>query len=151
MGMRLRSVVLGPAAGDGRVDAANLVLRVAYGAMVLGVHGVHKVREGAAFLVDGAAWPLIDEVRGMGMPLPAAGAVLATVAQALGPLLVMVGLWTRPASAMLAAVLAGAVAQNVAAHRNPELAVLYVLVAATLSIWGAGRYSLDAILFRSKP
>ena len=138
--------LLRPAVGDRPSAAANLLLRVAAGGMLFWVHGVHKAEGAYAHFARGEGWTLLDEVRGMGTPLPEATAVFATAVQLVAPLLIVVGFWTRPAALLLAAVLAGAVLQNLLAGRDPQLAVLYTLAALTLGVWGAGRFSLDARL-----
>lgn len=136
--------LLRPAEGDGPSAAANLFLRVAAGGLIFWVHGVHKAVGAWEHFSRGEPWTLLDEVRGMGTPLPVAAAVGATVVQLVAPLFIIAGLWTRPAAMLLVAVLAGAIAQNLLAGRDPQLALLYTLATATLGIWGAGRYSLDA-------
>lgn len=136
--------LLRPAAGDAPSAAANLLLRVVAGGTLFWVHGVHKAEGAYAHFARGEGWTLLDEVRGMGTPLPEAAAVFATGVQLVAPLLLVPGLWTRPAGLLLTAVLAGAVLQNLLAGRDPQLALLYTLATLTLGVWGAGRHSLDA-------
>ena len=141
--------LLCPSAGDRPSAAANLLLRLVAGGMLFWVHGVHKAEGAYAHYARGEGWTLLDEVRGMGTPLPEAAAVFATAVQLVAPLLLVAGFWTRPAALLLAAVLAGAVVQNLSAGRDSQLAVLYTLASLTLGVWGAGRYSLDARFNRS--
>lgn len=141
--------LLRPAAGDRPSAAANLLLRLVAGGMLFWVHGVHKAEGARDYFRSGGEWTLLDEIRGMGAPVPEATAVFATVVQLVAPLLLVVGLWTRPAAILLVGVLAGAIVQNLLAGRDPQLAVLYTLSVLTLSVWGAGRFSLDARFLRS--
>jgi uncharacterized membrane protein YphA (DoxX/SURF4 family) len=140
---RLWQTLTAPAAGDRPTDCANLLLRLGYGGMVFVVHGLHKAEGGLAYFRSGAEWPLLGEVEGMGTPFPVPAAVAATVTQLVMPVFLMLGLLTRPAGLALAATLGGALAQNLTAGRDPQLALLYLLVAVTLGVWGGGRYSLD--------
>ena len=61
-------------------------------------------------------------------------------------LLLTAGLFTRVNALLLAAILGGAVLQNLLAGRDPQLAILYTLILLCLAIWGSGRFSLDAML-----
>ena len=53
---------------------------------------------------------------------------------------------TVSAAALLVAVLGVAILQNLLAGRDPQLAILYTLVVATLALMGGGRFSLDTKL-----
>lgn len=123
---------------------ANLALRLVFGAMVFYVHGLHKAIEFLEHQRTGAAWKLVDEIREMHLPAPFAAAVVATIVQLAAPLFIIPGIFTRHAAFLLSVILAGAVAQNLTAGRDPQLAVLYTLVAATITLWGAPAFSLDA-------
>ncbi|MDX2147655.1 MAG: DoxX family protein [Planctomycetota bacterium] len=124
--------------------AANLTLRLAYAGMVFFFHGLHKAEEFIANRRTGAPWKLVDEIREMDLPAPFATAVATSLAQLIAPIFIAAGLFTRPAALVLAGVLAGAIAQNLSADRDPQLAALYTLVAGTLALWGAPAFSLDA-------
>ena len=74
------------------------------------------------------------------------------------PLIVM-GLLTRLSAVLLTGTLSVAILQNLLAGRDPQLAILYVLVMMSLVFLGGGKYSLDAwlitrgqrsVLFRTK-
>ena len=122
-----------------------LVLRVGAGSMLFHVHGWHKLEGGIAWLRDGTPWRLLEEITAMHMPLPVLSAFAATLAQfACAPLLV-IGSCTRLCGAILTLTLGVAVLQNLGAGRDPQLALLYVVV-ATLALAGGGRWSLDAVL-----
>lgn len=142
----LYRIIMRPTAGDLAADIANAFLRIAFGILVFVVHGWHKAEEGARHLSSGADWGLAREIQEMGLPAPTVHAVGAAVVQLIAPLFIIAGLGTRPAAAALAAVLGGAVAQNLHAGRDPQLALLYFIVAVTLAVWGSGRLSIDAAL-----
>lgn len=124
----------------------HLTLRVATGVMIFYIHGWHKLLGWLAYLQDGTPWMLMEEVAEMHFPAPLASAVAATAVQFVGSLLLIVGLFTRVNAVLLSGVLGVAILQNLLAHRDPQLAVLYTLVVATLGLMGGGRFSLDAWL-----
>ena len=126
-----------------------LLLRAGTGALVFCVHGLHKLEGGIAFLHDGTPWQLAEEVAAMHVPLPVFSAFVATAAQLLCAPLLAAGLFTRINAAILAVTLSVAVLQNLGAHRDPQLALLYECVVASLAFTGGGRWSLDALLGRT--
>jgi uncharacterized membrane protein YphA (DoxX/SURF4 family) len=65
-------------------------------------------------------------------------------------LFLIAGLFTRINAALLAAVLGVAILQNLLAHRDPQLAMLYTLIVLSLALMGGGRFSLDARLERRR-
>jgi putative oxidoreductase len=127
-----------------------LLLRVGLGGLIFYIHGWHKLEGGLAFLRNGTPWRLAEEVAGMHFPAPVASAFAATVAQFVCALLLALGLFTRVSAAILTSVLGVAIAQNLLANRDPQLAVLYTLTVAAFALLGGGRLSLDAKLARTK-
>jgi len=79
----------------------------------------------------------------MHFPAPFPSAVAATLVQFICSLFVIVGLYTRINAALLICALSGAILQNLLAGRDPQLAILYMLVVVTLMLIGGGRFSLD--------
>jgi putative oxidoreductase len=142
---RMVSALLAP--GPNRVDLALLIVRVAAGLMIL-PHGYYKLWGGVSGLAQGLA----------AGGLPAAGllAWCATLAELVGGALMVIGLATRPASAVVSftMVVAWAMvhlkdipkigAQGGAAFEYP---FLLSMAALAIAISGAGRFSLDAKLF----
>jgi len=124
----------------------HLLLRVAAGLMIFYIHGWHKLEGGLAYLQHGTPWKLAEEVAEMHFPAPVASAFAATMLQFVCAPLLAIGLFTRVNAALLTATLSVAILQNVLAGRDPQLAVLYVLVMAGLIFLGGGRLSLDAKL-----
>ena len=82
----------------------------------------------------------------MHLPAPLAAAVVATLVQFVCSLCVVVGLLTRINAALLVGALSGAILQNLMAHRDPQLAMLYTLTMVVMVFSGGGRFSLDALL-----
>ncbi|HEX8694011.1 MAG TPA: DoxX family protein [Longimicrobium sp.] len=82
---------------------------------------------------------------------------LAGVLEFVGGILIALGLFTRPVAFILAGEMAVAYFQVHAPNgfwpivNKGELAVLYCFLFLYLSARGAGRYSLDAALFRRTP
>ncbi|MCX6952616.1 MAG: DoxX family protein [Verrucomicrobia bacterium] len=145
---------LSPDTGEARAAWGVLILRVIVGALIFYIHGWHKLEGGIAFLRDGTPWQLVTEVAEMGLPAPLAAAFFATAVQFVCAPLIAFGFATRLNAAVLTAVLGGAIAQNLGAHRDPQLALLYTLVVAAFILIGGGRFSLDARLAartRSQP
>jgi len=133
----------GGALRDRKHDLGLLVLRLGAGAFMVFGHGLPKLlafSEKAARFAD----PL-----GIG-PMPSF--VLATAAESLGALLVLVGLLTRPAAAAMTftMLVAGLIQHGGDPWAKKELALLFACVFGSLSISGPGAFSLDAWLARRR-
>jgi len=124
----------------------HFILRVSAGLMIFYIHGWHKLEGWIAYLQHGTPWKLAEEVAGMHLPAPLAAAVVATLVQFVCSLCVVVGLLTRINAALLVGALSGAILQNLLAHRDPQLAMLYTLTMVVMVFSGGGRFSLDALL-----
>jgi putative oxidoreductase len=124
-----------------RPDAGLLVLRLGLGALLL-FHGVYKVTHGVAWI----AGPL------SGAGLPAWLQYGVYIGEVLAPVLVILGLWTRPAALAIAIDMFMAIflaRRADVAKVNPmgggwaiELELLYLVAALTLALAGGGRYGL---------
>ena len=121
-------------------DAGKLVLRVALAAMLL-FHGVAKLSGGIGFVADMLAKAGLPAVFGYGVYI---GEVVA-------PLLILVGLFTRPAALivainMIVAVLLAHTSQFFTLNETGgwalELQGMYFFAAAAVALLGAGRYSI---------
>lgn len=121
-------------------DGGKLLLRLVIGVLIL-LHGVFKLTHG----VGGIGGML----QGLGVPAVAAYGVY--VGEVIAPLLLIVGLWTRPAALVIAINMVVAIAL---AHRQQltslteqggwalELQGLYLFGALAVMLLGAGRYRL---------
>ena len=126
----------------------HLILRASIGAMIFYIHGWHKLEGGLAYLQHGTSWTLAKEVAEMHFPAPVASAFAATFLQFLCSPLLALGLFTRLNAALLTGTLSVAILQNLLAGRDPQLAILYVIVLLSLVFLGGGRFSLDARRYR---
>jgi putative oxidoreductase len=125
------------------LDGAALVLRVAFGLTLALGHGLNKLKAPEVFLAN---------VAKHGFPAPTLLGWLAILSEFAGGLLLALGLFTRPAAAMIALTLLGAAFK---VHANDpfakkELALAYAVVGLAFLIGGAGRYALDAVLQRRR-
>lgn len=124
-------------------DWGKLVLRITLGVLVL-LHGIAKVMGGPAFVMELLAKH--------GMPLQAG--YLVYVGEVLAPLLVIIGLWTRPAALIIVVnmVVAFALVHMPALLTlSPtggwalELQGMFLFGALAVSLLGAGRLSVGGI------
>ena len=124
-------------------DAGKLVLRVALAALLL-FHGVAKLSGGIGFVADMLAKAGLPAVFGYGVYI---GEVVA-------PLLILVGLFTRPAALivainMIVAVLLAHTSQFFTLNETGgwalELQGMFFFAAVTIALLGAGRYSIGGV------
>jgi putative oxidoreductase len=120
-----------------------LGLRVAFGLTLAFAHGLPKLLEPARF---------IGALASRDFPLPELFGWAAIGAEVIGGVLLALGLLTKPAAALVLITMAVAVLDAHAADpfRKKELALAYAAVALALLHTGAGRWSLDARLFRPR-
>ena len=121
-----------------------LLLRVSVGGMMAYGHGWGKVQ----MLFGGKAGEFADPLN-LGKTLSLG---LATFAEFLCSLLVIVGLATRLATIPLVATMgvAAVIVHRADDFATREKALLYLAAFAALLLTGAGRFSLDAVLGRRK-
>ena len=124
-----------------RTDAGLLVLRLGLGALIL-FHGIYKLTHGVAWI----AGPLGK------VGLPAWLAYGVYVAEVVAPVLVIVGLWARPAAFVIAFDMFMAIflaRRGDVAKINPmgggwaiELELMYLVGALAIALMGSGRYGI---------
>lgn len=130
-------------------DAGLLLARAGIGFFFFYVHGLPKLTAGA---------PVWEKLGGamanLGITFaPAAWGFMAASAECLGGLLILLGLLTRPAAAVLtfnmfvAAVMHLAMGQGLKETAHAAEAMFFFL---GLAFAGGGRYSLDQLLFKGK-
>ena len=121
-------------------DLGKLILRVTMGGLML-MHGIGKISSGAA--------SILGLMENTGLP-PVLG-YLVYVGEVLAPLLLIVGLWTRPAALIVAINMVVAVAlvhsgQLFTLGKSGgwalELQGIYFSAAIAVALLGAGRFSL---------
>jgi len=127
-------------AAAGQEDAGKLLLRVSVALLVL-LHGVFKLSTGPGFIVG-----LLERAG-----LPGGLGYLVYVGEILAPALMIVGLWTRAAAAVVAVNMVVAIALVHAGELFAltrmggwalELQGLYLAGALAVMLLGAGRYSV---------
>jgi putative oxidoreductase len=121
-------------------DLGKLLLRVSVAVLIL-LHGIAKMRHGLGDVADAM-------VR---LHLPIGVGNLIYVGEVLAPLMMIVGFWTRPAAAIVAATMFVAL---VAGHPREVFAMtdhgglllevqwMFLLAAAASALLGAGRFSI---------
>jgi putative oxidoreductase len=121
-------------------DFGKLVLRITLGGLML-LHGIGKISSGAA--------SILGLMANTGLP-PVLG-YLVYVGEVLAPLLLIIGLWTRPAALvvainMLVAVLLVHSEQLFVLGKSGgwalELQGMFFFAAIAVALLGAGRFSL---------
>jgi putative oxidoreductase len=125
-------------------DRGLLVLRLALG-LVFVMHGWQKL---TVLGIDGVAGFLTQ----LGIPAPNVAAVLLTTTELGGGLALIFGAFTRAASALIAFSMVVAVAtvhlkNGFFLPNGYEFALTLLLANVAMTMTGAGRYSIDRILF----
>ena len=138
----LNFFLFGKSTGEGMASLGLLILRVAAGVLMM-THGWSKIQNFEGIVQSG-----FDPV-GMGATL---SVVMLIGAEFIAALFIVLGLLTRLSAVPL--IVAMSVAAFVAHASDPlqvkELSLIYLTIFATLLITGAGKYSLDSLLFRKK-
>lgn len=138
----LNFFLFGKSTGEGAASLGLLILRVAAGVLMM-THGWSKIQNFEGMVQSG-----FDPV-GMGDTL---SVVMLIGAEFIAALFIVLGLLTRLSAVPL--IVAMSVAAFVAHASDPlqvkELSLIYLTIFASLMITGAGKYSLDSILFRNK-
>ena len=125
---------------DALADVGKLVLRTVLGVLIL-FHGIAKLRGGVAGISSGL----------VNAGFPAEAAYLVYVGEVLAPVLLIIGLWARPAALLVAinmvvAILLSHSGQILSLNRSGgwaiELQAMYLFAAAATALLGAGRFSV---------
>jgi putative oxidoreductase len=142
--MNAKDVLFGTAVSDQRVaDFGLMALRVFAGLALALAHGMGKLPPSEGF---------VGMVGGMGLPMPETFAWLSGIAETVGGVLLAVGLLTRPAALFIVINMTTAV---VLAHAGDtflerERPLLFLAIAFAFLLYGAGRFSLDALIRRPR-
>ncbi len=121
-------------------DLGKLLLRLVLGILIL-LHGIVKIMAGPAFI--------ISSVTAAG--LPSQLAYLVYVGEVLAPILLIVGIWSRPAALVIAGNMAFAIflvhmkqltSLNDQGGWALELQGMFLVTALALVFLGAGRFSV---------
>jgi putative oxidoreductase len=126
-----------------------LLLRFSTGSMMCYYHGWSKITAGSN------RWERLGNVMTefigldfLSIPL----GFMASFSESIASLLIMVGLFTRPSAILLAITMFVAFAKNVSGKGidGSELSLIYLLLSIIILINGAGRFSLDRLLFNKR-
>jgi len=132
--------------GSPKLDFAKLLLRVVLGLLIL-AHGIGKIKSGPGMIVD-----LVVQHH-----LPAFVGYLVYIGEVVAPALLIVGLFTRAAAAiivinMIFAVLLAHTDELFSMDKSGgyalELQALYLVTAIVVALIGAGRYSIGGLYGR---
>ena len=93
-----------------------------------------------------------EGVAALGFPLPGLFAWAAALSELAGGLLVAFGVVTRPAAAFIffTMLVAAFVRHGADPFQKKELALAYLVMSGAVALLGAGRWSIDAWLYRPK-
>ncbi len=113
-----------------------------------GIFGLGLIWHGAVKVIGGRMPAFTQTVAQMNFPAPAVFAWAATGIQLAGGVLIVLGLKTRPAAALVFVVMSAAVfiRHGMDPWTAKELALAYWTAAGTLTLTGPGRLSLDNML-----
>lgn len=133
---------------DGRVDTALLLLRIAFGGVLI-AHGVQKL---AVFTVTG----VVGMFSGLGIPLPEFAAPLVIAIELGGGIAIALGIGTRVAGLLAGASMLGAAGFAhlgnglFATDGGMELPLLIAIAMFALAITGPGRFSVHEITLNGR-
>lgn len=127
-------------------DIALLLLRVGAGVFLIMNHGWGKLVGAYGNVFQGQEWGFISFVASIGFPLARFFALSAAAAEFFGSLLLILGLFTRFGSALVAIVMAVAVYFHLTQDMGIEMAGLYLLIAVLYMFVSPGRYSIDELI-----
>lgn len=124
-------------------DLGFLVLRLFAGLVMAFAHGLGKIPPAPGF---------IGAVSGLGFPMPELFAWAAGLSEFLGGILIALGLLTGPSALFLGFTMLVAAfgAHGADAFNVKELSLFYLTVYFFFVLYGGGRFSLDAIINRSR-
>jgi len=130
-------------------DIGILISRLGIGAAFLFVHGWGKIMQGPELWAK-----LGTSMSGLGITqIPVFWGFMASVAEFGGGLLLILGLFPRTAAAFLSFTMAVAIHHHLS-HLDPWTKAIYPIEMISVLILfifiGAGKYSLDYLLFKKK-
>jgi putative oxidoreductase len=123
-------------------DVGLLLLRLGFAALLVWLHGWHRLVQAFGYLFLGEPWTFVGFVGSLGFPYPVVFAVCSALAESVGALLVGLGLATRIGAAAVAINMSVAVFNEARGGDPIELPALYLLIAVTLLITGPGAFAL---------
>ena len=129
-------------------DISLLIARVFTGYLMLSLHGWGKITAGTDRW-KGLGSGLSDLIGLDFLSIPLG--FMASFAESIGALLIILGLTSRPAAFLLAFTMFVAVYKNLPGGiKGAELPLLFLCLSLVIMLSGAGKYSLDHLLKRKK-
>ena len=124
-----------------RGDWGILILRFSFGLTMALSHGMHKIPPSEGF---------IAVVASMGFPFASFFAWSAALSESVGGLLIAIGFFTRPAAFLLlqTMLVAALIKHGDDPFNKMESALLFASFSLSILLTGAGRWSLDARLWK---
>ena len=130
------------------LDVSLLIARVFSGYLMLSLHGWGKITAGTDRW-KGLGSGLSDLIGLDFLSIPLG--FMASFAESIGALLIILGLTTRPAAFLLAFTMFVAVCKKLPGGiKGAELPALFLCLSLVIMLSGAGKYSLDHLLKRKK-
>jgi putative oxidoreductase len=121
-----------------------LFLRLATGAMMFGLHGYARIGKLYNYFVLKQPWSFVGLVQRIGFPVPAFFAVISALVEAIGSVMLMLGIGTRWVAALMAINMMVATGFELnKGGGGAELPGIYLVALIALAIGGSGKYSLD--------
>lgn len=129
-------------------DLSLLLARIVTGFLMLYLHGWGKITAGTdRWKGLGAGLSDLIGLDFLSIPL----GFMASFAESIGALLLMIGLTTRPAAFLLAFTMFVAVCKKLPGGiKGAELPLLFLCLSLVILLSGAGKYSLDQLFKRKK-
>ena len=139
----LKRLLFGGEASSSPLTNLGLTLLRIFAGIGLMTHGITKIPPSEQFL---------GTVTNLGFPMPEVFAWAAGLSEFVGGALLILGLFTRPVSFLIAFTMATAL---IGQHRNDpfatqEKAFLYLFIALAFLLMGANSWSVDGILRRKQ-
>jgi putative oxidoreductase len=126
------------------IDLGLLLLRLGFAGLLISFHGWTRLLRAFNLVVHHQAWTFVGVVQRLGFPYPSVFAVLSALSESVAVVFVAAGLYTRPATLVIAFNMTVAL-YNEASKGDPfELPALYLLAAIVLFLTGPGRISIEA-------
>lgn len=131
-------------------DIGLLILRLGCAIPLLVLHGGPRLQRATNYFLTGEPWGFVAMVEQTGLPYPLVFAVLSTLAESLGALLLAAGVLVRLAALTIAINMTVAVVSEFAKGDPIELPGLFLSMSLALALTGGGRFALGRLISRRR-
>lgn len=137
----MKKILFGSIENSNRTDFVIALLRVFVGLSLMLAHGTGKIPVSDKF---------IEHTAQLGFPLPVFFAWAAALSEYVGAFLLAIGLFTRPASILIALTMftAAFVSHAGDPFGTVEKAYLYLAISVLFAVLGSGRFGVDSFMRR---